>query len=55
MEVVRSGREWYEVVSEGWCLGGAVSLSGVCLFYLIYLGLEVVYLCGRCECMGWRV
>ena len=46
MEVVRSGREWYEVVSEG----GAVSLSAVCLVYLIYLaglsGIEVVYLCG---------
>jgi len=60
VEVVRSGREWYEVVSEG----GAVSLSAVCLVYLIYLaglsdlsgwsiwdrGCIPVW-----ECMGWRV
>ena len=31
-------------------------MSVVCLVYLSSLsGLEVVYLCGRSECVGWRV
>lgn len=55
MEVVRSGREWYEVVSEWWWLGER-AVSVVFLVYLSSLsGLEVVYLCGRSECVGWRV